>query len=332
MVGGIGHRCATGARGPTTRWIISRPAGNASNNLHNHIGRVIVHAECAELDAQCAELWPLMFGALASNVRSSTPWHRCAQRRKFGVSEIRNFHHIVILRIFCFGWTLLSCPLLSCSVVTLVSDRCPNQCGRKADRKRTRTALARSERGLVGNASPRGTIDPVPGTSRARRRADIVGHLSESKRTECGRKADRCPLRCGRKADRMRTRPRLWSVSLAGSAASLWTPSASSRWPTRFAADDFAPIFPHSVRRCRVISVSVRHRRSAREWSQHPLGASLAVKVRQGQSESGKVRFRPSDASQAECRGFESRLPLCGAHDYARRSAFPPSFAPMRVV
>ena len=119
--------------------------------------------------------------------------------------NIQSFRHIVILRIFCFGWTLLSCPLLSCSVVTLVSDRCPNQCGRKADRMRTRTPLARSERGWVGNASPRGTIDPVPGTSRARRRADTLGHLSESKRTECGRKADRCPHRSGQNADRMRT-------------------------------------------------------------------------------------------------------------------------------
>jgi hypothetical protein len=166
-----------------------------------------------------------MCGALAPNVRSSgvqcaeltTPWHRCAHRRKFGVSEIQNFRHIVILRIFCFERTLLSCPLLSCPVVTLVSDRCPNQCGQNADRMRTRTALARSERGWVGNASPRGTIDPVPGTSRARRRADIVGHLSESKRTECGRKADRCPLRCGRKADRMRTK------SGRGLSRSRWT-------------------------------------------------------------------------------------------------------------
>jgi hypothetical protein len=170
-------------------------------------------------------------------------------------------------------------------------------------------------------------------------RASACGHAwtsvrikADRMRTKSGQMSASKRTKCGHDADEKRTRPRLWSVSLAGSAASLWTPSASSRWPTRFAADDFAPILPHSVRRCRVISVSVRHRRSARKRSQHPLGASLAVKVRQCRSESGKVRFRPSDASQAECRGFESRLPLCGALVYTRRSRFPPSFAPIALV
>jgi hypothetical protein len=54
----LAHRASRRHRGARTddAGIISRPAGNASHNPHNHIGRVIVHAECAELDAQCAEL------------------------------------------------------------------------------------------------------------------------------------------------------------------------------------------------------------------------------------------------------------------------------------
>ena len=65
-----------------------RQPGVSTEEPHNHTGAVIVQAECAELDAQCAELRPPMFGARDANVRSSTPWHRCAHR---GNSEFWKF-------------------------------------------------------------------------------------------------------------------------------------------------------------------------------------------------------------------------------------------------
>ncbi len=139
-----------------------------------------------------------MCGALAFNVRSSTPWHRCAQRRKFGVSEIRNFHHVVILRIFRIGWIVLSCPLLSCPVVTLVSDRCPNQCGRKADTMRTecghephwraQNAVRPETRSF---AAPSTLCRPPLAGVGVRTRLDI------------------CPNRCGQNADEKRTDVRI---------------------------------------------------------------------------------------------------------------------------
>jgi hypothetical protein len=128
------HRASQRHRGARTddSGIISRPAGNASHNLHNHTTDVIVRAQCAELTTPMCGARPTMCGARRPGIAALNAGN--SEFPKFGISAT-----IVILRIFCFGWTLLSCPLLSCSVVTLVSDRCPNQCGRKADRMRTKS-------------------------------------------------------------------------------------------------------------------------------------------------------------------------------------------------
>ena len=160
-----------------------------------------------------------MCGALAPNVRSSGL--QCAELdalaslrspRKFGVSEIRNFHHVVILRIFCIGWTFLSCPVLSCPVVTLVSDRCPNQCGRKADTMRTQcghephwraqNAVRPETRSF---AAPSTLCRPPLARVGVRTRLDICpnqsGQNADEKRTDVRIEADKMRTGCGQDAD-----------------------------------------------------------------------------------------------------------------------------------
>ncbi len=133
------------------------------------------------------------------NVRSSTPWHRCAQRRKFGVSEIRNFRHYSNTRNIPASDDP-SCPVLSCPVlwsrsfrtdVRINADEKRTRCGRKADTNPSRTLRTRFGLKL--------------GVSRHRRRR--AGHLSHA--SACGHRWTSVRI----KADRMRTKSGQMSAS-----------------------------------------------------------------------------------------------------------------------
>jgi hypothetical protein len=170
----------------------TRQPGVSTAEPHNHTGAVIVHAECAELDA------------LASR-RSS---------RKFGVSEIRNFRHYSNTKNILAS-DGPSCPVLSCPVlwsrsfwtnVRINADEKRTRCGRKADTNptgalRTRFGLKlgvsrrrRRRAGRLSRASARGHARTSVRTDADRMRTKS-GQMSASKRTKCGQKADRMRTR-----------------------------------------------------------------------------------------------------------------------------------------
>jgi hypothetical protein len=146
-----------------------------------------------------------MCGALASNVRSSTPWHRCAQRRKFGVSEIRNFHHIVNTKniLHRMDPPVLSSPVLSCGHAPFgqMSESKRTECGQNADTNRTgalrtrfglKLGISRRRRPRAGHLSRASACGHAWTSVRtdADRMRTKSGQMSASKRTKCGQKAD----------------------------------------------------------------------------------------------------------------------------------------------
>lgn len=107
---------------------------------------------------------------------------------------------------------VLSSPLLSCSVVTLRSDKCPNQCGRKADTMRTecghephwraQNAVRPETRSFAAPSTPcRAALARVG----VRTRLDICpnrsGQNADEKRTDVRIEADKMRTESGQDAD-----------------------------------------------------------------------------------------------------------------------------------
>jgi hypothetical protein len=200
LVGGIGHRSATGARGPTTRGSCHGPDAGSTADPLNHTTDVIVRAQCAELD-------PL------ASLRSTQ------EIRSFRNSEFPPYSNTknILLRM---DPPVLSSPVLSCGHARFgqMSESMRTKSGQNADTNRT--GALRTRFGLKLGVS--------------RRRRPRAGHLSRASacghrwtsvrtdadrmRTKSGQMSASKRTKSGQDADEKRTRPQPISMDGRSSA------------------------------------------------------------------------------------------------------------------